>query len=334
MPLKGFRCPQGSPTFGQTNSIEHCLGSCPHQCASPALLASIYRLDTENYHTGTYISASMLSGSGCPRRTVLERTHDFHEFPVKRFYGFRGTIAHSIVEQSIEAIDKYGWMSEMRMLTSFTYPDLPKPIFDAAGVFTEEYDDSQPLVIDVGGTCDSYNPVMEALWDMKTMADRKAEMMVTGAKSGEFSPHLEDSWVKQLNIYRLLIARTPMPSSVKKRFKLKGDFLPAPTFLGIQGISMMNIPRTGAAYAMKLPKRGMNIFEVGQVPVWPLEETEEFVRAEALRWYRWLVLGQPTPVVPKSKKWLCEGCSFNGERLAEGICFPDQERSETLTLED
>lgn len=333
MPLTGFRCPQGSPTFGQTNTIEHCLGTCPHKCASPGLLAAIYKTDTENHHTGNYISASMLAGSGCARQTVLERSQPFYEFPVKRFWSFRGTHAHSIVERAVGLIDEYGWLSEMRMLVSITYPELPQPIFDASG-FTGQFDTSKPLEIEIGGTCDSYNPLTKELWDMKSMADIKAEMMVSGSKPGTYSPHLEDSWVRQLNIYRWLIARTKLTPSLKKRFQLKGAFLPAPDFLGIQGISMMNIPRTGAAYAIKQPRRGTNIFQVADVPVWSLEDTEAFVRVEALKWYQWLVLGQPTPVVAKDKSWLCAGCAFNGERFADGTCFPTGERTETLDLEE
>lgn len=329
--LTGFRCPPSAPTAGQTNNIRHCLGACPHRCAAPGLLAAIYKTDTENHHVGTYISASMLSGSGCPRQTVFERFNDFYELPNRRFWSFRGTHAHGMVERAGDMLDEFGWMNEMRMRASLTYPDLPLPIFDAKGEFTGQFDMDKPLVVELGGTCDSYNPVLKELWDMKSMADAKAEMMVTGSKPGTYSPHLEDSWVKQLNVYRWLISKSPITKEVRKQlkahgFKLDGEFLPAPEYLGIQGISMMNIPRTGAKYALSRAKRGVTMFDVAPVPVWPLEETENFIRDEAIKWYRWLVLRAPTDVVPKDKKWLCDSCAFNGERFPEGPCHPSAER--------
>src|SRR5512140_3523893 len=95
--LVGYRCPPGSPTHGEHHPVAHCLSACPHPCVSPPLLAAIHKAERTNHHVGSYISASMLSMSGCARQTVLERTHDFYEQPLKRWWPFRGTIAHAIV---------------------------------------------------------------------------------------------------------------------------------------------------------------------------------------------------------------------------------------------
>lgn len=331
MSLVGFRCPDWVPTAGTENPIAHCLGKCPHPCAAPPLLAAIYKENTENHHTGIYISASMLAGSSCARQTVFERTVPFYELPTKRFWAFRGTHAHSMVERAVGIIEEYGWVSELRMSVDLTYPELPAPKF-SKGIFTGKFDTKRPLVITLGGTCDSYNPQKRELWDMKSMADVKAEMMVRGTKPGTFSSNLEDSWVKQLNVYRWLLANTKIPPAVKAQLKLEGELFPAPEVLGIQGISMMNIPRTGADYDMKVAAgrgRVLKRFTIDSVPVWPLEETEAFIREGALQWYRWLALGEPTPVVPEDKSWLCDGCPFNGERIKGAPCMPTTERTQS-----
>lgn len=328
--LKGFRCPPTAPTAGTNSPIAHCLGKCPHPCASPPLLAAIYKADTENHHKGIYISASLLTGSSCPRQTVFERTKDFYELANKRYWSFRGTHAHSMVERALGLIEDYGWLSEMRMAVPLLFPEYPSPIMDGEK-FTGKYDSSKPLEIVLGGTCDSYNPHLSWLWDMKSMADVKVEMMITGGKPGTFSRHLQDNWVKQLNIYRWLIAHTPIDPEVRTALKLSGEHYPAPDNLGIQGISMMHIPRTGAPYEMKVSagrRKILEKFEVDSVPVWPLEETEAFIRKEILPWYKWLVLGDLPPVVSKENSWLCGGCAFNGEIVEDGPCLPTRERQQ------
>lgn len=322
--LEGFRCPPFVPSAGRSNTIDFCLGECEHQCASPGLLAAIYKADTENHHTGTYISISMLTKNMCARQTVFERTQSFFEIPLKRYWSFRGTVAHGMVEKAVGLIEDYGWIPEMRMAVPLVFDEYPAPVFDEHGVFTGEWDTSKPLIMMVGGTCDLFNPVRRILWDLKSMADRKADMMVSGEKSGTYSSSLEDSWVEQLNGYRWLIANTPVPDEYRKKFQLTTECFPAPETLNIQGISMMEIPRTDSVYQLRSASEAHTI---DAVPVWSLEETEQWIRKGALQWYKWLVLGEPTKVVPKSKDWLCKGCAFNGERIAGAPCHPKEERA-------
>lgn len=327
MSLKGYRCPPGTPTAGNTNTIEHCLHTCPHKCVSPPLLAAMWKSSQEDYHVGTYISASMLAGGGCARQTVFERNEPFYSEPRKRYWPFRGTHAHSIIEGASELIRKYGWLQELRMKVDFEYPEYPAPIFEN-NKFTGDYDTEKSLIISVGGTTDSYNVLTKELWDMKTCADAKADMMIRATKPGTLSPHLEDSWVKQVNIYRYLLAHTKIPDNIKKEFKLKAKYYPAPEKLGIQAISMMEIPVTGSAYQA----RNYKVYNIENVPVWTLEEIEQFIRPAALQWYKWLALKELPPVVPEDKKWLCSGCAFNGEVYADGICFPKAERKAASEL--
>jgi hypothetical protein len=327
VPLKGFRCPPWVTTAGQANELEYCIqGGCPAPCVAPPLLQAIYRSDRDNYHQGQYISASMLAGTNCPRQTVLERSQEFYSEPLKKWWSFRGTHAHSIIEGATEDLLQHGWLQEIRCAVELPYPELPAPKFDAEGKFTGDFDFDRPLVVTVRGTCDAYHPARRELWDFKSAADAKAEMMVTGSKPGTYSPNLDDNWVRQTNIYRWLLAQTRVPDDIKTSHGIDSEFFPAPEFIGIQALSMMQLPRTGARYGIKRGKAGMEIFEIDPVPVWSLEATETFVRERALEWYRYLVLGVYPPVVGNDRAWMCQGCAFNGEKYPEGVCFPTKER--------
>ena len=119
MPLRGYRCPPGGEEPGRANLVEHCLSGCKVQCVAPPLLAAMYKADRGNYHNDTsYISASMLSGTDCYRKTLWERSEDFFDLPKKRFWPFRGTIAHALIEESGDYLEKYGWLQEIRLETT------------------------------------------------------------------------------------------------------------------------------------------------------------------------------------------------------------------------
>lgn len=327
MPLKGYVCPEGGEEPGRQNEVEYCLTKCARPCVTPPLLAAMWKSDSENYHRGDYISASMLAGGGCARQTMLERYEPFYDLPTKRYWPFRGTHAHRIVEEAADVIAPYGWLQEIRMQTTLTYPELNAPIFDSNGEFSGMYDETSALQVVVRGTCDAYNPLRRELVDCKSMADTKVEMMIKGSSPGSWSKNLQDNWIAQLNIYRFLIARTPVPQEVRDQFAkyglppLKGKTFPAPTKLFIQGIAMMSHPVSGSSLAHKTKGRGVTVYDIDHVPVWTMQEIEEYIRPLALQWYRSLSLKQLPPVVPESKKWMCPGCSFYKKQ-----CNPEEER--------
>lgn len=328
MPLKGYVCPPGGEAPGRQNELEYCLTDCQLPCVTPPLLAAMWKADTTNYHQGDYISASMLAGSGCSRQVMFERYEDFYEQPTRRYWAFRGTHAHSIVEGAADIIDRYGWLQEIRMSTTLTY-ELAAPVFDAHGLWTGDFDSTKDLEIVVRGTTDAYNPIRRLLVDCKSMADKKVDMMIKGSTPGTYSKNLQDSWVAQLNIYRYLISRTPVPDSVRETFHnlglppLRGPHFPAPTRLYIQGIAMMSHPVSGSR--LGVTARGQTtMYDIDDVPVWSLEETEAYIRPRALEWYKALNLKQMPPVVPKDKDWLCRSCAFRGNH-----CHPDEERAGT-----
>ena len=328
-PLRGYTCPPWVPTKGTQNTIDHCLGKCPHPCVAPPLLAAIYEAERRNHHQGAYISASMLAGGGCRRQTYYERYNDFFEIPRRRFWPFRGTLIHRIVEDAQGAVEQYGWMQEIRMTVPLTYPDDPAPIFDADDNVVG-FDDTQPLVITMGGTCDMYNPYQRLLMDCKSMADAKADMFIRQTKG------LDEYWIQQLNIYRWLISKTELTKEHKKEFKrlglpaLKGKFFPAPEELVIQAVGMMDIPRTGMPYMTKAKGwgKGVEKHTIPAIPVQPLEEIEAFVKQEAYKWYRHLILKELPEPVPKSERWKCMNCPFNAEILPGGRCLPNAAEGE------
>ncbi len=317
MGLRGFRCPKGAPTHGECHDVEYCVGTCPHPCAAPSLLAAIWESSRTNHHTGDYISATMLTGkANCARRTVLERTTDFYLEPRDRYWSFRGTHAHSIIEGAFDVVAPFGWLQELRLGAELTYDD--------------------GTVVRIGGTTDAYHPVRKEMYDFKSMADTKVLSVIKGvppnkwAKPGTYSKNLDDGWVWQLNIYRWLLSKTVVPTAIRKALKKQGvviesETYPVPDRVYIQAIAMMELPLTGREY---WPQRATDGFQIDEVPLFDLDAVEAAIRPEALRWHRYLVEGEYPPVVDDDDQWLCKSCAFNGERYAGGPCRPVQEKLE------
>jgi hypothetical protein len=326
MPLKGYVCPPGGEKPGRANAVEYCLSECVRPCVTPPLLAAMWKSDTENYHSGDYISASMLAGTNCMRQTFLERFHDFHDVPTKRYWPFRGTHAHKIVEEAADILAPYGWLQEIRMSTTLVYPDLPAPRYTETGEFDGTFDFDKPLQVVVRGTCDAYNPFRRDLVDCKSMADTKVEMMIEGSSPGTYSRNLQDNWITQLNIYRWLISHTPIPDHVRDALLAHGlpalpeGNYPAPERLYIQGIAMMSHPVSGSKHAHKIKGKGVKVYEIDAVPVWTLEDIEAYVRPLALKWYKALNMRRMPKAVTEDRKWMCKSCAFYGSP-----CQPEKE---------
>lgn len=299
----------------------------------------MHAIEQRNHHKGCYISASMLMGTGCPRQVVYERTHDLYDYPTRRFWPMRGTLMHALIEDAPASVVEGGWMQELRLSYWLEY-DEPAPIFDANGV-VQGFDPTQKLRVELGGTTDAYNPVRLRLDDFKSMGDEKAEGMALAG-------HAKDAHEAQANVYRLLVARTKIDDAMLPRLREVGfdptghEYLPAPETLTIQGVSMMHLVQTGQEQEIKVkipgPRGGLRTerrrCRVEAVRVWPLAETEAWVRPRVYQWYRWLVLGELPPVVPEAEKWLCASCPFNADVAAGGICHPVQERLRAALTDD
>lgn len=288
----------------------------------------MWNAEHTNHHRGNYISASSLSSTSCARQTWFERNFGFYETPRRRFWPFRGTVCHALIEGSGPEAVKYGWMQEIRMAVVLEFRDMPAPLFDEDGSWTGEFDSIQHLVITLGGTCDAYNYRTLDLHDYKTIGDAKVGPFLKGKSGGQWSPNIKDDWVLQTNIYRWMIGRTRV-DDVRWWFDLHnlpvpyGEFLQAPERISMQLVSMMEIPLTGTTY---VPQRSIEGYEIGDVPVLDDAEMEAFIRTEVLRWYRWLVLGEKPPVVEQALSWMCKSCQFNGDVIFGERCHPDSER--------
>jgi hypothetical protein len=323
--LKGFVCPPQVPTKGERHEIDYCLTDCQHPCVAEPLIAAIYHANVRNPHKGAYLSASMIAGSNCTRKTHYERLDPdgYYELIRNVYWPFRGTIAHMVIEnRGDEAFHLTQFMQEITMRVALVFEDRPAPIFDENGLWTGEYDPTKPLVIVLGGTCDAYSPWKLKLYDFKTMADAKARMVIEQGK-------IEPNWEVQLNIYRWLISKTEITEKDREEFKrhglpdLPGTFFPAPETLRIQGIGMMEIPFTGQGYVMQ---RSWEEHMIPPIKVMPLDEIEALIRERAIAWFDALVLGIKPPVVDKDRAWMCKSCCFNGEVIPGERCFPGQER--------
>lgn len=326
MPLIGYVCPQGADEPGRRNSIEFCLGQCKSPCVMPPLLGSMWEAEKHNVHKTDYISASMLSGDGCPRQTYFERFSEYYDSPRRRFWPWRGTHAHSMVERGAEMMAQYGWVSELTMQTELQYPHAA-PVFDDAGNWTGDFDSTKDLTMTVRGTCDAYNPLTRTLVDFKSMSGKKVAKFITGKMGGTYSPNLQDSWVQQLSVYAWLLARTRIPDTIRAQFEehglalTKAKTFPKPTRLVIQAIDAMELPHSGMIYPFK-EDYGTTTYPIDALPVWTAQETEDWVRPRALKWYKWLVLRQTPPVVGKNKAWMCRNCPMYGN-----LCHPEEERN-------
>jgi len=324
--LKGFVCPPQVPTKGERHEVDHCLSKCVHPCVAEPLIAAIYHANVRNPHKGAYLSASMIAGSNCMRKTHYERLDPAGHYELIRnvYWPFRGTIAHKVIEdRGDEAFHLTQFMQEITMRVPLVFPDRPAPIFTDDGLWTGEYDPTKPLIIELGGTCDAYSPWKLKLYDFKTMADAKARMVIEQGK-------IEPNWIVQMNIYRYLIANTEISEKDREEFRkhglpdLPGTHYPAPETLRIQGIGMMEIPLTGQGYVMQ---RQWQQNDIPPIPVMTLEETEALIRDRAIAWFDALVLGIKPPVVEDDRSWMCKSCSFNGEVIEGERCFPKKERS-------
>jgi hypothetical protein len=299
----------------------------------------MWDVERKNYHQGTYMSASMLAGNSCERQTWFERQPniELYEIPRRRYWPFRGTIVHHMIENINDVVLPFGWIQELRLTVPLVYPEHKAPVFGDDGQWTGGFSD-EPLEITLGGTVDTYNPYRRELHDFKTLSDLRIPGLFTGQQGGVLHPHIKDEWVWQTNIYAWLLSKSPVPELIQRALeqagcrRLRSPYFPSPRRIRMQVLSMMELPLTGTPYVTMGKDRKEGTLE--DVPILPHWQIEAFVRERALRWYRWLVLGEQPPVVDEDRKWMCAAknnpCPFNGELHAEGVCFPTTERLVTL----
>lgn len=276
--LKGFKCPSWGEEPGRNNSLSYCLNKCSKPCVAPNVLEAIYSLDKDNPHKGKIISVSQLTG-GCKRKTVLERTKDYYVEPDLKLPTFRGTLIHSVIEQSKTArLKRNKWLVEHHM-------ELP--------VTT----DSGDWIL--SGTLDAYDPKRATIFDTKTLQDYAIEKMVKGNEHGTWSDHISDSYVKQQNLYRYMGKRLGLFDA--KRLRL-------------QVVAFGRLILTGTDVTLSTYKKGVgkivSTHYLPDIPIVDDEEVESWIQDEGDAWYRILFGGEKPPVVSEAYSWLCKRCPF------------------------
>lgn len=323
MALIGFVCPPGSDEPGRRNDVSFCTQQCTNPCVLPPLTASIYAAERGNYHQGAYISASMIASGGCPKQTWLERRVDYYDTIRRRFWAFRGNIVHHMIEKAPVELIGNRWVQELSMHTMLDFPDEPAPLFDENGVFTGEFDHSDFLRLRLNGTCDAYDVPNRTLWDVKTTGDFKMDQFIDGKDFGDgIVRNIDPIHIMQMQVYCYLLSKTPMPDAVADQLGVpRGTLMPKPEQIIIQKIGMMDLARSGYDHLVKR-KGKKSLLPIEHCPVYENDDIEAWIRPRALDWYKWLVLGEEPPVVPKKDQWLCYGCSFKDVE-----CHPDVERA-------
>lgn len=340
MPCVQFACPDYKPSAGEQHELDYCIEQCADRCMSATLLVAIMAAERANHHKGAYLSATSLFG--CGRSLVLSRTLDYAEDPRNLYYGYRGSVIHTVAEQATEAkvfkdgtnLLERGWLSEFRMLIGFCVEHGGFQVPETVDPWNEEtwaeavcpHCTVQPLLL--GGTMDQaeplwgeFDPEVGLLWvdiiDIKSMADYAVQAFVTaeGAKP-------EHRW--QLSLYKYMLERSRVPESLQEKgvrmIKVRGAT--------IQAFGMNHAPRTGSSYPFKKHySHPETIWEVPAIEFPTDAEIESLVRERGTPIMESLILRQHTGRVCAPEKnsykmwsWRCRFCP-----MANSIHCPNPE---------
>lgn len=279
--LKGFRCPAWGEEPGRDNKISYCVRKCTRPCVAPHILAAMLNEEKKNPHKGKMISVTMLTG-GCKRQTTLERAIDFYVEPDRKLPTFRGTLIHSIVDKSkTKEIIKAGWLIEHHM---------ELPVKTKSGEWT------------LSGTADSIDRTNRILYDIKTLQEYAVEKLIKGTNAGTWSNHIPDQYVKQLNLYRYLGAKTDSfeVDTLKLQLIAFGKMI-------LTGTTIEHRVRVGRYYETQE-------FTIPDIPILEDSLVESWIHKEGDEWYNILFNNEVAPVCSEDWSWLCKSCVFYGTK--------------------
>lgn len=291
MGLAGWVCPSHGESPGRKNEFNYCLTECKHPCTAPHVLEALRKSESENYHTGKTISATMLTG-GCKRKTALERLVPYYVEPDDKLPTFRGTLIHSLVEKGrTDELNSAGWLVEQHLA-------LPVKTTSGEWILT--------------GTLDAYDPSRDTLFDIKTLQEYSLDKLIKGKENGTWSKHISDPYVKQLNIYRYMAKQL-------KLFKAKR--------LRLQVIGFGRMILTGTTVLVKTFRKGSGVtvdeFSIPDVPLLPDKLIKSWIESEGDDWYQILYGSKEPPICSEDWAWLCKKCVFNGSKSCPD---PEKER--------
>jgi hypothetical protein len=254
---------------------------------------AMLKRETDNYHTGKRISVTMLTG-GCKRQGLLSRNVPFYLTPQRAMPLYRGALVHNIAEEIKDEIKKYGWEIELHM---------ELPCSTKSGNWT------------LTGTLDALDRPRKTLIDVKTLQDYAIKLMVTGKNHSEWSDHIPEQYIKQLNIYRYMLKELDIAEVERLRLQVFAfkDFI----FTGNKQIVAL---QKGFKYTKEE-------YDIPDVPILPDEVVKQWIDTEGDEWFRIMYKGAYAPVVDKSWSWLCKICQFNGTQHCPN---PEEERDGNL----
>lgn len=348
MPLSEFACAPGKPTFGETHTIDHCIGKCKHQCYSPYLMAAIAASNQKNYHKGKYVS--MTSLYSCTRKLKAERTEDYADYFQNLYYAFRGTITHTVIEEAVtvkladgRSLEDLGFLSEWRMIIGFCFTHggfrLPSTVRveDEETWKNVECPHCHEAGIDVplqdwfilGGTLDGAEPLWDLLedgvlpmklHDVKTMQEYAVAYFIKGDAGNTLHPQVKDGFVFQARGYAYTAEIAEPPEALRNRGVKKIKMVSS----DIQAFAMGQAPWTGGGtyrwkdhYQHPLKDWPMYSVEIGD-----REWIENEIKMRARPIYDTLILdsGRGPVCAPEDNKkglhsWVCTFCPFLGSEI-------------------
>jgi hypothetical protein len=339
VPLTHLACPPSAPTFGESHKPEYCLTKCQDRCLSPFLLAGLMASNSRNHHKGKLISVTSLGSGGCARSLKLERTEKYSDHPSGMLYGYRGTVAHAVVEDAAsfkfphgESLEDMGFLSEQRMLMAFCFEHGGFPCPDGADPYDEKtWDDVYCPECKVGGkpqewvewfflsgTLDGFEPLWDqfdkktgnlpgVIHDLKTAAAYAVNSIIdgSGASKSKYGHPSKDNYVEQLNCYKYLLEHIAVPAAVIEAGKRRGLKVKSISVvrLQIQMFAMTEFPLTGTSYWWKKHwKDQPKAWSIPDLPVFDSVWAEEHIRTNGYAVYRGLILGEDPVGIPAPEK--------------------------------
>jgi hypothetical protein len=314
--------------------------------------------NSRNHHRGKLISVTSLGSGGCARSLKLERTEDYSDHPSGMLFGYRGTVAHAVVEDAAtfkfpkgESLEDMGFLSEQHMLVAFCFEHGGFQVPEGADPYDEKtWDDVYcPQCKESGkpqewvewfflsGTLDGFEPLWHkfdkktgelpgVIHDLKTAAAYAVNSIIdgSGAAKSKYGHPSKDNYVEQLNCYKYLLESIAVPQGVLEAGRKRGLEVKSIKVvrLQIQMFAMTEFPLTGAKYWWRKHYRDQHkTWEIPDLPVFDREWAEEHIKQNGYAVYRGLIVGEDPVAIPAPESNSSGGHHWKcGSREKTGYC--------------
>jgi hypothetical protein len=259
-----------------------------------AVLNQIAVVNTSNPHKGAMVSATSLKPEACIRKLKLTREEDYHEEPRRMYDAVRGSLIHGFLECDLPHI-----IAEKRLY---------KRVDDWV----------------ISGQIDWYDTRKKTLEDYKTMADKGTYIL--------YRVGYKEDHAVQLNIYRWLMHGGHIGSIDGEQVFWDVDRMIIHYIMMNRTVSSGRVvteifsefkpPNYGKTYPLEIGRKnaGPNLngtpqwhvtFNLPDIPIWPLEETEAYVKRVGPGVVKALLDKDHMPpgvLHDKEQLWQCDWC--------------------------